>query len=105
MEGLQLTCEFTFNKKENFASAVFAVLYSPENVPFLPPPLGGGCHCPFKKSNRPPARAERCYWSARRVHGDELETGAAARVSGVGGLLVCLASIQKSSIAKKKKKG
>lgn len=32
MDGLQLTCEFTFNKKENFAAAVFAVLYCPQSV-------------------------------------------------------------------------
>lgn len=34
--------------------------------------------CCFKKSNRPPAPAERRHWLARRVHGDELQTGAAA---------------------------
>lgn len=64
---------------EIVATGVFAVLYCPENVLFL---LflrwKKKARCYFKKSNRPPAPAVRRYWSARRVHGDELQTGAAA---------------------------
>lgn len=41
MDGLQLTCEFTFNKKENFAAAVFAVLYCPQSVLFSASCTGG----------------------------------------------------------------
>lgn len=61
------------------AATVFAVLYCPENVLFLLllswKKKG---RCCFKKSNRPPAPAERRHWLAQCVHGDELQTGAAA---------------------------
>lgn len=72
MDGLQLTCEFTFNKKEtkqkeNFVAAVFEVLYCPENVLFSATftLIKKNGRCCFKKSNRPPACAERPDWSAR----------------------------------------
>lgn len=89
MDGLQLTCEFTFNKKENFASAVFAVLYSPENVPFRPPPLGRGVAVPLRNQiARLPVPSDvigRLVVSMETSWKQELLL--AVRVSGGGGAL------------------
>lgn len=76
MDGLQLTCEFTFNKKEKKGKKKLLycsveVLYCPcsYNVLFslnlLPQCLSEKGHCGFKKLNCPLACAERCDWWAR----------------------------------------
>lgn len=86
---------------------MFAVLYSPENVSFLPPPLEGGFTVPLRNQiTRLPVPSDvigRLVVSMETSWKQELLLAVCVcRVGGGGGLLVCLASIQKSSIAEKK---
>lgn len=82
MDGLKLTCEFTFNKKEKketfklqcggaLLSMFFTLNFLSQRLP-----IKNG-HCGFKKLNCPLACAERCDWWAWLVPLEtELETGA-----------------------------